>query len=266
SLSGHDSQQSHAGPAASSPPPSLPQQPQAADLTATLHVGPAPPSGSSSSSNGGEQQHQEQQQQQQQRQQQQQQQHHQVQQQQHHQVQQQRQEQQRPGAGSQLQHLEHSQGWVPQPHHQRMSHQPLSPSKAAARQGQGHCVPAGSGPGPGEGEEAAAATEVQVALHTAATAPQRLGTLGSLLCASAAGFCTSTVTFPLDVVRKRMQMVRAHPGTSLTYLQVWSLVYRQAGVRGFYAGIVPEYCKVLPGMAIAFATYEGIRAAFDVGS
>ncbi|GFH26757.1 uncharacterized protein HaLaN_24958, partial [Haematococcus lacustris] len=92
------------------------------------------------------------------------------------------------------------------------------------------------------------------------------GTLGSLLCASAAGFCTSTVTFPLDVIRKRMQMVRAHPGTSLTYLQVWSLVYRQAGVRGFYAGIVPEYCKVLPGMAIAFATYEGIRAAFDVGS
>ncbi|KAL6756528.1 mitochondrial carrier domain-containing protein [Haematococcus lacustris] len=87
-----------------------------------------------------------------------------------------------------------------------------------------------------------------------------------LLCASAAGFCTSTVTFPLDVVRKRTQMVRAHPGTSLTYLQVWSLVYRQAGVRGFYAGIVPEYCKVLPGMAIAFATYEGIRAAFDVGS
>ncbi|GFH12626.1 uncharacterized protein HaLaN_08344, partial [Haematococcus lacustris] len=90
--------------------------------------------------------------------------------------------------------------------------------------------------------------------------------LATLLCASAAGFCTSTVTFPLDVVRKRMQMVRAHPGTSLTYLQVWSLVYRQAGVRGFYAGIVPEYCKVLPGMAIAFATYEGIRAAFDVGS
>ena len=28
------------------------------------------------------------------------------------------------------------------------------------------------------------------------------------------------------------------------------------GVRGLYAGILPEYYKVVPGVAIAFCTYE----------
>lgn len=35
----------------------------------------------------------------------------------------------------------------------------------------------------------------------------QLGTMGSLLCASGAGFVASTLTFPLDVVRKRVQVM-----------------------------------------------------------
>ncbi len=134
--------------------------------------------------------------------------------------------------------------------------------------------------------------------------PHQLDLPGSLMCASGAGFVTSTVTFPLDVVRKRMQVRgalgfdggagrlhrcacrRRRPctaqrlsgargwcvlacvvctlqtqrgGTPLTYWSACRHILRQHGPAGFYAGIVAEYAKVVPGMAIAFTLYEGIR-------
>lgn len=33
-------------------------------------------------------------------------------------------------------------------------------------------------------------------------------------------------------------------------------IYAQRGVAGLYAGIIPEYAKVVPGVAIAFCSYE----------
>ena len=40
------------------------------------------------------------------------------------------------------------------------------------------------------------------------------------------------------------------------YLDVFRQVIRQQGVRGLYCGIVPDYCKVVPGVAITFCVYE----------
>ncbi len=36
-------------------------------------------------------------------------------------------------------------------------------------------------------------------------------------------------------------------------------MYRRGGLRSFYRGIALEYSKVLPGMAIAFTTYEALK-------
>lgn len=86
----------------------------------------------------------------------------------------------------------------------------------------------------------------------------------SLACGCFAGFATSTVTFPLDVVRRRMQIVSGGGGGGglhpASYAGVIRGVLAQTGARGFYAGILPEYCKVLPGVAIAFCTYEQMKA------
>jgi solute carrier family 25 phosphate transporter 23/24/25/41 len=38
--------------------------------------------------------------------------------------------------------------------------------------------------------------------------------------------------------------------------QIWSA----RGASGFYAGIAAEYCKVVPGVAIAYGTYEAMKA------
>lgn len=41
-----------------------------------------------------------------------------------------------------------------------------------------------------------------------------------------------------------------------SYPEVFRQIYAQRGVAGLYAGIIPEYAKVVPGVAIAFCSYE----------
>ena len=38
----------------------------------------------------------------------------------------------------------------------------------------------------------------------------------------------------------------------------------QEGLRGLYIGILPEYYKVVPGVAIAFCTYELMKRSLGV--
>ena len=66
----------------------------------------------------------------------------------------------------------------------------------------------------------------------------------SLVCGGLAGLVSSTATFPLDLVRRRMQLegqggARRYSG----YADVVQIVLRRDGLRGFYAGILPEYYK-----------------------
>lgn len=98
--------------------------------------------------------------------------------------------------------------------------------------------------------------------------------LMSLACGAAAGLLSSTATFPLDLVRRRMQLAEgARAGSARaggatpprpTYAAVVRDVLKRAGPAGFYAGIVPEYVKVAPGVAIAFCAYEAARDALGV--
>ena len=67
----------------------------------------------------------------------------------------------------------------------------------------------------------------------------------SLACGGAAGLISSTATFPLDLIRRRMQLegqggLRKYRG----YADVARTVWSNGGLRGFYAGIIPEYYKV----------------------
>ena len=88
----------------------------------------------------------------------------------------------------------------------------------------------------------------------------------SLLCGSFAGFASSTVTFPLDVVRRRLQL-DGQKGQSKeygSYLGTFRSIYRRQGLGGFYQGILPEYYKVIPGVAIAFCIYECTKSVIGV--
>lgn len=68
----------------------------------------------------------------------------------------------------------------------------------------------------------------------------------SLACGSMAGVFSSSFTFPLDLVRRRIQLSGQHGGQQqrMRYKDVVQTIMARDGFRGFYAGLLPEYYKV----------------------
>ncbi|TKY65961.1 Mitochondrial substrate carrier family protein B [Spatholobus suberectus] len=84
----------------------------------------------------------------------------------------------------------------------------------------------------------------------------------SLACGSLAGVASSTATFPLDLVRRRMQLEGAG-GRARVYntslFGTFKHIIQNEGARGLYRGILPEYYKVVPSVGIVFMTYETLK-------
>ncbi|RZR80493.1 hypothetical protein BHM03_00006531 [Ensete ventricosum] len=75
-----------------------------------------------------------------------------------------------------------------------------------------------------------------------------------------------TLTFPLDLVRRRKQLEGA-AGRSRVYTTglfgTFGHILRTEGIRGLYRGILPEYYKVVPGVGIAFMTFETLKSCLS---
>ena len=85
----------------------------------------------------------------------------------------------------------------------------------------------------------------------------------SLAYGSVAGLVSSTATFPLDLIRQRMQL-QGQGGCEVhytSYSHAFSTVIRRDGL---YHGILPEHYKVVPGVAIAVCTYELMKSMLGV--
>ena len=82
---------------------------------------------------------------------------------------------------------------------------------------------------------------------------------------SAAAVVSATATFPIDLVRRRMQMRDAVRGDS--FVGVFKRVLAKEGVTGLYRGILPEFAKVAPGVAITYTSYAFLKrlAGVDTG-
>lgn len=70
------------------------------------------------------------------------------------------------------------------------------------------------------------------------------------------------VTYPLDVIRRRMQlkgtMSESFPYRNTVHALV--TIYDIEGLSGFYKGMLPNLLKVAPSVAIAFVSYEITKA------
>lgn len=70
--------------------------------------------------------------------------------------------------------------------------------------------------------------------------------MGSVICGGLSGMVSSTITFPIDLVRRRMQ-VEGQQGFKknyTSYIDAFIKIWNQGKIRAFYAGIIPEYIKV----------------------
>ncbi|ORY73410.1 mitochondrial carrier domain-containing protein [Leucosporidium creatinivorum] len=91
------------------------------------------------------------------------------------------------------------------------------------------------------------------------------GTAMKLCCGALAGSISQTLTYPLDVLRRRMQVAGLRSmgyGYNTTWEAVMQLV-RTEGVRGLYKGIIPNLLKVGPSIGTSFAVYEWVKDLID---
>ena len=86
-------------------------------------------------------------------------------------------------------------------------------------------------------------------------------TLVTLGLGAAAGLFAQTMCFPLDTIRRRMQL----PGKTYTSVpNAFATVLKQEGIFGFYKGMAPNALKVLPNNAIRFLVYDKMKSYFNL--
>ena len=73
---------------------------------------------------------------------------------------------------------------------------------------------------------------------------------------AASGIIAQTCCYPLDTVRRRMQVA----GTNYTStLNAFSTIAKVEGFRGFYVGMSANALKVAPNNAVRFAAFEVLK-------
>jgi len=85
-------------------------------------------------------------------------------------------------------------------------------------------------------------------------------TMQLLFCGGVAGTVAQTITYPLDVLRRKMQMqgFGEHPVYGTTWNCI-KTVYRKEKIYGLYRGLIPNYLKVVPSISISFVVYERVK-------
>jgi len=78
------------------------------------------------------------------------------------------------------------------------------------------------------------------------------GPLRILFLGGVAGLSAQTVCYPLDTIRRRMQVKGTHY-TSIA--NAFSTIYEKETLRGFYKGMLPNAIKVVPNNGIRFLAY-----------
>ncbi|XP_041921137.1 solute carrier family 25 member 16 [Alosa pseudoharengus] len=89
----------------------------------------------------------------------------------------------------------------------------------------------------------------------------------NLLCGGIAGAIAQTISYPLDVARRRMQLGSALPDSEkcCTLTKTLKHVYHQHGVKkGLYRGLSLNYIRCIPSQAVAFTTYEFMKQALHL--
>ncbi|KAG8564959.1 hypothetical protein GDO81_012647 [Engystomops pustulosus] len=94
--------------------------------------------------------------------------------------------------------------------------------------------------------------------------PERRDNLKSLVCGSGAGVISKTLTYPLDLFKKRLQVggfeqARAAFGEVRTYhglLDCACRMYQEEGFRGLFKGLSPSLLKAAVSTGLTFFCYE----------
>jgi solute carrier family 25 protein 16 len=80
-----------------------------------------------------------------------------------------------------------------------------------------------------------------------------------------AGFVSQTVSYPLEVIRRRMQVGGViGDGHRMTMVEVGKKIFQEKGYRGFFVGLSIGWVKVVPMAATSFFVYERMKVTFGI--
>ncbi|XP_030052747.1 calcium-binding mitochondrial carrier protein SCaMC-3 [Microcaecilia unicolor] len=93
------------------------------------------------------------------------------------------------------------------------------------------------------------------------------GVLVLLACGTVSSTCGQIASYPLALVRTRMQAQASIVGApQLSMLGLFRHILSQEGVFGLYRGIAPNFMKVIPAVSISYVVYENMKVALGVTS
>ncbi|KAH8830301.1 mitochondrial carrier domain-containing protein [Flagelloscypha sp. PMI_526] len=95
------------------------------------------------------------------------------------------------------------------------------------------------------------------------TPPGQTSVPRKLLCGALAGSISQTLTYPFDVLRRKMQVTgMKNQAIGVKYngaLHALVTIARTEGIQGLYRGLWPNLLKVAPSIATSFFTYELVK-------
>lgn len=95
--------------------------------------------------------------------------------------------------------------------------------------------------------------------------PPPLQSWAELLAGGVAGLVSQTCSYPLEVVRRRMQVAGAvGDGHRLRIAETAALIMKERGIRGLFVGLTIGYVKIVPMSAVSFFTYERLKSVFGI--
>ena len=96
-------------------------------------------------------------------------------------------------------------------------------------------------------------------------APPILKYWAEFLAGGFAGLVSQTASYPLEVVRRRMQVGGAvGDGHRLGMAETSANIWKEAGFKGFWVGLTIGYVKVVPMVATSFFVYERMKVVLGL--
>ncbi|KAI0905801.1 mitochondrial carrier domain-containing protein [Ustulina deusta] len=79
------------------------------------------------------------------------------------------------------------------------------------------------------------------------------------------GAVSQTISYPLEVIRRRMQVGGAvGDGRRLRIAETAGIIFKERGLSGFFVGLTIGYVKITPLAAVSFYTYERTKTLLGI--
>uniref|UniRef100_A0A7S1SL09 EF-hand domain-containing protein n=1 Tax=Tetraselmis chuii TaxID=63592 RepID=A0A7S1SL09_9CHLO len=92
-------------------------------------------------------------------------------------------------------------------------------------------------------------------------APPQMGLLGTLAAAGLAGATSSTILYPLEVVRSRLTVDAA--GAYRGVFHAFHTIIKTEGVAALYCGLVPSVAAIIPEAAITYGMFDILKKSYS---